>query len=224
MGATVVFPRVGWLASAGGLCTWLAAAGRPGAALLVAMPAALTPALLPRAGVLWPVPALAPILGLGGMALAFPAVAGLAPTVWRRAGLAAAGLLWLIAGEAIAGRRLLGGPASAAPETWLGSPIDAARDAAWPLLASGLLLWTVVWAGLAVLVPVALGARGWVLRVLGALAWAAAAVAASTGLSDLLDLPPARGVVVGAVVGAVVATAWTRLKPAPEAFRPPPVP
>lgn len=223
-GATVVFPRAGWLASAGGLCIWLAAAGLPGAALLVAMPAALTPALLPRAGVLWPVPALAPILGLGGIALAFPAVAGLASSAWRRAGLAAAGLLWLIAGEAIAGRRLLAGPASAAPDSWLTSPIDAAREAAWPLLASGLLLWTVVWAGLAILVPVALGARGWVLRALGAAAWAAAAIAASTGLSDLLGLPAARGVVPGAVVGAVVAIAWTALRPAPEAVGRPPVP
>ncbi|MEA2348452.1 MAG: eukaryotic-like serine/threonine-protein kinase [Thermoleophilaceae bacterium] len=221
---TTVFPRAGWLVSAFGLCVWLVAAGRPGAALLIALPAALTPALLPRAGVLWSLPALAPLLGLGGVAMAFPAVAGLASTVWRRAGLAAAGVLWLLAGEAIAGSRLLEGPVSGAPDAWLGSPLAAAREAAWPLLASGLLLWTAVWAALAVVLPLALAGRSIVLRTAGAALWTAAAVAAALALGNLLDLPDARGVVAGAALGALGALAWTALRPAPGAFRAPPVP
>jgi len=57
-----VLPRVGWVLSALFLCGWLGTpeADRPGTALLLAAALAPTPLLLPRAGLLWSVPALAP--------------------------------------------------------------------------------------------------------------------------------------------------------------------
>ena len=44
-----------------------------------------------------------------GLAPLFIALAGLGSTVWRRAGLAAAGLLWLVGVEVISGDALLYG-------------------------------------------------------------------------------------------------------------------
>src|SRR3954452_6753919 len=116
--ATAVLPRVGWLLSVIGLCAWLVSpeADRQGTALVVAAAAAPVPFLLPRAGVLWSVPVIAPILGTIALAPAFIGVAALASTPARRAGLAAAGLWWVVVGEVLTGRALLfGAPDGALP-------------------------------------------------------------------------------------------------------------
>ena len=99
--ACTLLPRVGWLLSALGVFAWLASpeAGREGTALLVAAACMPIPFLLPRAGTLWSLPVLAPLLGTVALGPAFVGVAALAPTAPRRAGLAAAGFLWLALGE-----------------------------------------------------------------------------------------------------------------------------
>ena len=102
-----LLPRVGWLLSALFVCGWLGTpeADRAGTALVLAAALAPTPLLLPRAGLLWSVPALAPLLGAVALAPLFVGVAALASTAWRRAGLAAAGFLWLAVAEVLTGRR-----------------------------------------------------------------------------------------------------------------------
>ena len=97
------------------LCAWLVSPGADmqGTALVLAAAALPVPFLLPRAGVLWSVPVIAPLLGTIALAPAFIGVAALAPTAARRAGLAAAGLWWLLVGEAITGRSLLFGSPTA---------------------------------------------------------------------------------------------------------------
>jgi hypothetical protein len=62
---TAVVPRIGWLLAVAGLCAWLVSpeADRQGTALVLLAAAAPVPFLLPRAGVLWSVPVLAPLLG-----------------------------------------------------------------------------------------------------------------------------------------------------------------
>ena len=109
--ATAVLPRIGWLLAVIGLCAWLVSpeADRQGTALLVLAAAAPVPLLLPRAGLLWSVPILAPLLGTIALAPAFVGIAALASTPARRAGLAAAGLWWLVLAEALTGRVLLFG-------------------------------------------------------------------------------------------------------------------
>ena len=93
--ATAVLPRIGWLLAVIGLCGWLVSpeADRQGTALLLLAAAAPIPLLLPRAGLLWSVPVLAPLLGTIALGPAFVGVAALASTPARRAGLAAAGSL-----------------------------------------------------------------------------------------------------------------------------------
>jgi hypothetical protein len=194
--------------------------------VVVGLAAAMTPVVLPRAGILWTAPAVAPLLGAAGLAAAFPALAGLAPTPWRRAGLAAAGLVWLAAAELLgAGRLFQGAPEGAAAATgWDASVMTAAREAIWPLLASGTLLWAIAWAALALVVPLVVRAPGGVLRALAAAVWAAASIAATVGMGQLLPLADPRGPIAGAIVGAVAAFAWGTFRDTPEGFDEAPLP
>src|SRR5215216_3591764 len=106
--STALLPRAGWLLAAVGVCGWLASpeAGREGTALLLGVALAPVPLMLPRSGLLWSLPALAPLLGAAALAPAFVGVAALVRGTWRRAALAAAGFLWLAAAEVLTGEPL----------------------------------------------------------------------------------------------------------------------
>lgn len=158
--ATVValLPRVGWIAAAMGVCAWLASSegGQEGTALVLTAALLPIPLLLPRAGLLWSAAALAPLLGAIGLAPLFVlAAAWLGKTVWRRAGLAAAGLLWLRFAEVLTGDDLLYGSAAASSPRagWEGSVVDAAREAIEPVLTSVDLVLAIAWVGAAVALP-----------------------------------------------------------------------
>src|SRR5918912_858825 len=101
----------GPLGVAGALAAWLAAAQRPGVAVVVLAAAVPTAALLRRGGALWSAPALAPVLGAASLAGAWPALAGQAARPWHRLALGALGGWWLVLAEALSGERLgLGAP------------------------------------------------------------------------------------------------------------------
>jgi hypothetical protein len=212
---TAITPRVGWVA---GMCVvigWLGSPStdREGTALLLTAAAAPVPLLLPRAGLWWSVPALAPLLGAAGIAPLFVAVAALAPTPWRRAGVGAAGFLWLLIAEVVTGQDLLFGvPSGVDPRSaWEASLSGGASDALFPAIGSTAILPVVVWAGFAALLPVLVRGRALPLDVIGASIWAAGLVAAHSALAQLMapDVPldAARGLIAGAVLGVVVAVA-----------------
>ncbi len=228
--ATALLPRIGWLGSAIALCGWLATVGgRPGTALVVLIAALAVPLLLPRAGVLWSLPVLAPLLGVLALAPAFVAVAALAPTICRRAGLAAAGALWLLAAEALTGEALLFGVPDAVParEAWEGSLSQAASDVVVPIASSPLTLVLATWAGLAVVLPLLLRGRWLAMDCVGGVIWAAGVMVAMAAVGDLMAggavLEQARGAVAGALVGAVVAVAISQTAPPTEGWRTQPV-
>ena len=126
--AVAVLPRVGWLLAAV-VTVGVIAAERPGAALLVAAALAPVPVLLRFRGTAWSLPALAPLLGLAGLAGAYPALAGRARGPITRAGLGALGAWWALLAAPLAGRELLGGvPAASIGDG--AAPADAARGAA----------------------------------------------------------------------------------------------
>jgi hypothetical protein len=212
---TVLLPRVGWLAAAACLVGWLASPGadREGTALVLAAALAPIPFLLPRAGVLWSAPALAPLLGVVALAPLFVALAGLCSTGWRRAGLAAAGFWWLVLAESVSGDALLFGTADGTLPRgdWQDSLAGAAEDALYPLLSSPATAPIVIWVVLAVVLPFVVRGRSLGLDLLGASAWAAVLVTALSGAGDLVassvELDQARGAVGGAVLGVVVAVA-----------------
>jgi eukaryotic-like serine/threonine-protein kinase len=224
--AVALLPRLGWICAVFGVCAWLGSpeVGREGTALLLVAAAAPVPLLLPRAGVLWSLPALAPLLGVVGLAPAFVGVASLARGPWRRAGLAATGFLWLAAAEALTGESLLFGIADGTLPRgdWQGSLGGAASHALYPLVSSPALGPVVVWALFAALLPLLVRGRFLGLDALAAAGWAAGLVAAQAALADLLAattvLDHARGSVAGALMGAFVAVAVTAVgDPAPVA-------
>src|SRR5215216_4835103 len=160
---TAISPRLGWVAGVCVVIGWLGSPGtdREGTALLLTAAAAPVPLLLPRAGLWWSVPALAPLLGAAGVAPLYVAVAALAPTPWRRAGAGAAGFLWLLLAEAVTGTDLLFGAPSGvdARAAWEGSLSHGAGDALFPALASTAIAPIVVWAAFAALLPLLVRGR-----------------------------------------------------------------
>jgi hypothetical protein len=228
---TALLPRLGWLLTAAAACAWLASpdADRQGTALVLAAGAAPVPFLLPRAGLLWSVPVLAPLLGAIALAPAFVGIAALASGAWRRAGLAAAGFIWLALAEPLTGHSLLFGVADGTQPAaeWQDSVSRAATDVLSPLASSPALAPAVVWAAFAVVLPLVVRGRFLVLDVLGAGLWAAGLIAAHVALGDLLaattDLEQARGMVAGAVLGAIVAVAASTVGPPAETWRAEPV-
>jgi len=208
-GATVLLlPRLGWLLGVAALLAWLSAPA-PGAALLLAVAAVPVPALLLRRGTLWSLPAAAPLLGMIGLAGAWPALAGQAARWQARAALGALGGWWLAIGELLTSERLVFG---AAPEVlpraaWEGSALDAMQHALWPLLAGGGLGLVALWAAAAVVLPVLVRGRSAALDLVAVSGWAAALGAATQALAEALVLDPPRGLVAGALAGALVAVA-----------------
>jgi hypothetical protein len=228
--AVALLPRLGWLAAAGGVTAWLGSELLDGTALVVGLTLVVVPPLLLRAGRLWSLPAIAPLLGVVGIAPAFVGAAGLASTAWRRAGLAAAGFIWLSAAELLGDHELLFGLPQDADSRgqWEGSISDAISDAIGPVVLSPAALTLFAWAAFAAVLPLLVRGRSLALDVVAALVWAAALVAAHQGIAELASgtvaLDQARGAAAGAAIGAFVAVAaiWSGLRPDPD--EPPPLP
>jgi serine/threonine protein kinase len=216
-------PRAVWLACALAAICWQALAGRPGVALLLF--AALLPlALLPaqrgdaRLGAGWLGCAMAPVLGLAGLAGAFPALAGQASRWRERAALAALGYWWLTLARPLLGRELwLSAPAGTpARAAWEGSLSLTAAHVIAPLLALGVLLGALLWGAGAAILPWIVRGRSAALDIVAVTVWSAAIAASApeldAGLSAHAAHPTPHGAVLGAILGAVVAVAARALR------------
>lgn len=230
-------PRLGALLLVLGLAAWLLAAPEgvaPGAGLgggVVANRAGLTTgygglallvlaAGLPAVGALWrarpgwiPAPALAPLLGVAGLALAWPAVAGQARRVTHRLVLGALGCWWLLLVQAVSGSTLLVGPVPGVrePIRWSGSLQEAFLHVLAPLVSSGVLGLALVWALAAAVLPFLVRGRSAAVDIVLASAWAAGLAAATQAVAGALpwaDGPPSvRGTVPAAILAGIVAVA-----------------
>jgi hypothetical protein len=189
--AVTAFPRAGWLLAAGGA---VAALGDDGA--LVAAGAAVPPVLLRDRGLLWSAPAAAPLLGLAGLAGAYPAVAGAARGAWTRAALGAAGLWWLLLAEPLLGRDLIFGETGD-----LGT-----------LLTRGALLLAPVWAVAALVLPWLVRGRALAVDVVAATTWAAGLAGATGAVAESAGLGDPRGLVVGALLAGALALTGARAR------------
>ena len=199
--SVAVLPRVGWLALAAALATWLVAEQRPGTALLVAVAAVPTAAVLRRGGPLWSAPAIAPVLGLAGLSGAWPALAGQAARPWHRLALGAMGALWLVLAEAVAGERLATGPPRDMGD-WQRSTQHAWTHVLLPIVTNGALLVAALWAIAALALPYLVRGRVFALDLVGATVWAAALGSATQAVA-----PEMRGLVAGAVAAGGLAVA-----------------
>jgi hypothetical protein len=219
----LTLPRAVWIAGALLLVGWQVAVGRAGVGLLIL--AALAPLIVApseprtaRVGAGWLVCLLAPVLGLAGLAGAFPAVAGQASRWRERLVHGALGYWWLILAEPLLGRRLwLGGSAShPARGVWEGSISTTAVHVILPLLALGPLLGALLWGCGAVLLPLLVRGRSAVLDMLAAVVWAGALAAATpslvSGLAASGAPPTPRGLILGAVLAGLLAVAARALR------------
>jgi hypothetical protein len=161
---------------------------------------------------------MAPLMGLAGLAGVFPALAGQAARWRERLAIGALGYWWLTLAEPLLGRRLwLGQPASTPPRgVWEGSLQHAASDVIGPLLTPGVVLGAALWAAAALLLPLIVRGRNAALDVVAVVTWSAAVAAAAprldAGLSSAATLPSPRGVVLGAVLGGMLAVGARALR------------
>ena len=208
-------PAAGWglaaTATVGAIA--FAAEPRPGAALIVMLAAIGPPLLLRGAGPVWSLPAAAPLLGLAGLAGAFPALAGRARSGWTRAALGALGLWWLLLAEPLLGRTLLFGAVEGTPPraAWDGAAGLAASEVVVPLATSGVAALAAVWAAGALVLPWLVRGRLLAFDVVAATTWAAGLAAASVSVGQAVSGSSPRGVVAGALAAGALAVAlrWT---------------
>jgi hypothetical protein len=207
----LLMPRALWLGCALAAIVWQVGVGHPGTALLLLAAAAPLLLLPRRAGPGWLTAALAPVLGLAGLAGAFPALAGQRARLLERAAFAALGYWWLVLAEPLLERRLwLGAPAGMPARTvWEGSLSSAATHVVGPSLSLGVLYGAGVWAVAAVLLPWVVRGRSALLDVVAATAWSVALLVAYTpgyaGLSVSVSSTAPHGAVLGALLGAAIA-------------------
>jgi eukaryotic-like serine/threonine-protein kinase len=201
--------RVGALTATVALVAWLAlGAGRPGAALVVALLVAPVPLLIDRP-LLWGLPAIAPLLGGLGIAPLYPALAALAPTAGRRAALGMLGFAWLAVAESVLDRTLLFATVDTAPAGWSASASVAVQELLVPLLAPEALLAALTWGAAAAALGYLLRARMVALELLGVLVWAAGLVAVHRLLAPGAEAPAAAPLAIGALAVALVVL-WLR--------------
>ena len=184
-------------------------AGRPGAALVAAALLAPIPLLLDRP-LQWCLPALAPVLGVAGLAPLYPALAALAPTAWRRVALGMLGFAWLAVCESVLDRTLLFASLDPAGAGWSSSAAAAAQDVLVPLLAPAPLAVALVWGAAAAMLGYVLRGRMIALELLGVLVWAAGLVAVHRVLAGGGDALAPAPLAVGAL-GAALLVAWVKL-------------
>jgi eukaryotic-like serine/threonine-protein kinase len=219
-------PRVLWLAGACLLVAWQAAVGRSGVALVLA--AALAPLLvLPgrgrssRLGLGWCSAALAPALGVLGLAAAYPAIAGQASRWVERVALGALGYWWLVLAEPLLdtgsiGRLWLGARGAPARSVWEGSLTQTAAHVISPLLVIGVLLGAALWGLGAALLPWIVRGRSAALDVVAVTVWSAVLASAAPMVDSGIDggaaHPTPRGVALGALLGGAIAVAARALR------------
>jgi serine/threonine protein kinase len=214
----VALPRLVWVGCVLAAAAWQAAQGRAGVSLLLLAAGAPLLALPRRSGPGWLAALLAPVLGLAGLAGAFPALAG-QRAGWRaRAGLAALGFWWLALAEALLAKRLWLGPPTGLPSRalWERSLDGAATHVVGATLTVELLLGAAVWALASVILPWIVRGRSAALDVVAAVAWTVALLAA-TPLLDRALLSHAsgtspHGVLLGAVLGCALAVCARALR------------
>jgi serine/threonine protein kinase len=214
----IALPRLVWIGCLLAAAAWQGAAGRGGVSLLLLAAGAPLLLLPPRSGPGWLAAALASVLGLAGLAGAFPALAAQRATWRARAALAALGFWWLTLAEPLLTRRLwLGPPAGIPPRgAWEASFGKAASDVVGVALTPELLIGAAVWALAAAILPWIVRGRNAALDVAAAAGWTVALLAATPLLERALlshtSQPSPRGALIGAVLGCALAVGARALR------------
>ncbi len=204
-------PSAGWILAAAAtlMAMTFGEDTRVGAALVIFLAVAMPPLLVRGAAVAWSAPALAPLLGLVGLAGAFPALAGSARSPWTRGAIAACGAWWLLLAEPLLGHNLLLGLGGLpARPRFDGAASIAASEVIRPIVTSGAPLLLLLWAAAAVVMPWLVRGRSLAADIVGATVWSAGLAAATASLGVAVTGAQPHGLVAGALAGGIIAVAW----------------
>ena len=206
-------PRGCWWALAASLVIWQASTSNLGVALLLLAGVLPLIALPRRASPSWLSAALAPILGLIGLAGAYPAIAGQRARWYERAGLAALAYWWLTLAEPLSRNALWLGTVAGTPprSAWEHSLDLGATHVVYPLLSIAVLLGCLLWALAAMVLPWIVRGHSAGIDLILATIWASALAAAepliARGAHPYADQPVPHGVVLSAVLCGAIAVA-----------------
>jgi serine/threonine protein kinase len=214
----IALPRAVWVGCVLALAAWQAVDGRLGVSLLLLAAGAPVLVLPRRSGPGWLAAGVAPVLGLAGLAGAFPVLAG-QRSDWRaRAALGALGFWWLALAESLFARHLWLGPPNGLPprSAWEASLSSSATHVLGATLTLQLLLGAVVWAIASMLLPWIVRGRGVAFDLIAAIFWATALLAAVPLLDRALlghaNEPSPRGALLGAILGCALAVCARALR------------
>jgi eukaryotic-like serine/threonine-protein kinase len=231
-GMTLLLPRLGWLATVVFACATTAIQGHDGLALVLAIAAAVPIVAMPVTPTAWPLAAAAPALALvgpAGLAGAWPALAGLARTPWRRAALAVSGWLWLLAAAAVGSEhgRLRHGlyvpnPRGPGRGVWRDSLGGTVHHLLPSYVHTGVLLGAAAWGLAALLVPYLIRGRSAIADAVRVVLWSVITVAAMVVAVTIIQtaqagtlkqrLPTTSAEIVGAAAGALVLLLWSIIR------------
>jgi hypothetical protein len=175
----LALPRLGFVVAAIAVSLLAVLQGHAGDALVLAAGAAVAVAVARRGRPPWPLAVCAPLLGVVGLAGAWPALAARAATARERAALGFTGWVWLVLAGRLAGTTLyVQVPTGAPPHSlWSSSPYEATHHVLGGLIGSGALAPAPVWALAAVLLPPLVKRRSLALDAAAVGAWALLLVA-----------------------------------------------
>src|SRR4051794_27192320 len=205
-----LLPGGGWLVAAVATLGAMTFGTEPrvGAALLVFLAVAVVPLALRAVPLAWSAPAGAPLLGLIGLAGAFPAMAGTARSAWTRLALGATALWWTLLAEALLGRHLLFGLDTPPRAGWDGAPSIAATEVVRPIVTSGAPLQAVLWGLAALVMPWVVRGRSLAADVVAGTVWAAGLAGATASIGQIVNGSTPKGLVAGALAAGILAVGW----------------
>lgn len=214
----LVLPRLGFVAAAILLCVLAVAQGHAAEALLLFVGAVVAILAAPRGRPPWTLAVGAPLLGVVGLAGAWPAIAARASTVRGRAALGFTGWIWLALASCLASAPIYVAVPTGVPSgaLWSSSLYEATHNVLGALISSGALAPAPVWALAAVLLPLLVRRRSLALDAAAVLGWALL-LALFTELAVSLGhfASPAatlHAVVVGALAAGAIAIAPSALE------------
>jgi serine/threonine protein kinase len=201
-GAVLAAPRVGWLICMAALGALAAFGSHSGLAVIMGVLTAAGALLTWPATRHWSLPAGAGVLGVLGLAGAWPGLAARAGLrFWQRGLLGAAGFLWLAGADTLSSPRIFPTrPPLPAGPVWAGAVPVTIHDVLSPLMASGVLLASAIWAAAAITGPWLVSPRRPVLSLVAVTVWAAA----TAGAVRTFGPGQLQGAVIGALIGAIV--------------------
>jgi hypothetical protein len=205
----LALPRLGFVLAAIVVSILALIQGNAGDALLLIVGAAVAVAVAPHGKPPWSLSVCAPLLGVLGLAGAWPAIAARATTTRGRAVLGFTGWVWLVFAGRLAGTALYVQPPPGGPphSVWSGSLYEALHNVLGGMISSGALSPAPVWALGAVVLPLLVRRKSLALDAAAVVGWTLAVVLFTELAIAVVHFASPTATLATVVPGAVVAGA-----------------